>query len=293
MDVVLGLAVLAAFVFLAARARPTTPAPRRHSGRRRATATATAAGRHPVAVIVARAGRWLWSGDRVDWGRLVPPRARRRWEAATVTGRFPRDRGEWESQRPAFGPDGPLPPPQPERPPPQRPGRPTVANRDHSGWTTLPGPSRRPGHSDRPTPPPAGGGGTPTGGDHVSRGRIPIDIDWAEWLDDPGFDQLLKAPKGIEGLDFSRAEVIVAAVVYLDKLATALSGAAEAAAEDIGRRGLSVRVKAELRQAAESLGASADHYRGAGWELVEHHPDLFHLAMSKDKDPIGAARTAR
>lgn len=121
----------------------------------------------------------------------------------------------------------------------------------------------------------------------MPRARIPIDIDWAEYLDDPGFAQLLKAPEGIEALDFSRAEVIVATVVYLDKLATALSGAAEGFAEDVSRRGLSTHVKARLNDAAESLGASADHYRAAGWALLEHHRDLFYLVMSKQTAPIG------
>ena len=77
-------------------------------------------------------------------------------------------------------------------------------------------------------------------------------------------------------------------MLYLDELLTGLSEKAQEVADNIGRRGLSTHVKKELREGAESLGTSADHYRGAGWAMFEHHSDLFNLVMSKGTAPIGS-----
>jgi hypothetical protein len=121
----------------------------------------------------------------------------------------------------------------------------------------------------------------------VPRGRAPIDIDWSEHLTDPGFAQLLRFPAGVDDLDFTDGPTVVAFMVYMDSLATALAEAADYAAEQIARRNFARSVSAAMRDAGEDLGNSADNYRHAAWALRDNHPDLFELRVSKPVDPIG------
>jgi|GEM_PF-3545590 len=176
---------------------------------------------------------------------------------------------------------GPTPPRPPAQPPPDGAGDGPTAGRA----TDRPELSRRPDPVDPalvvPHP-------VPQGGLLMARTRAPIDIDWSEYLTDPGFAHLLRAPAGFEGLDYSDGPTVVATMVYLDKLATQLSQAAETAALEISRRGFSHGVAAGLQGAAEAMSNAADYYRSAAWALRENHPDLFELRVSKPVNPIGA-----
>lgn len=115
-----------------------------------------------------------------------------------------------------------------------------------------------------------------------------IDMDWQDHLTDPGFAQLLLAPKGFEELDLSDGPTVVATSIFLDKLATGLSEAAEHVSREIGQRAFSDDVRKAMEEAAESLGNAADGYRTVGHVLKRDHVDLFHLRVSKPVEPIGA-----
>jgi cell wall-associated NlpC family hydrolase len=134
-----------------------------------------------------------------------------------------------------------------------------------------------------PAPPP------PQGAPMKFRVTSPdIDIDWEATLDDPGFSQLLLAAKGFEEIDLSDGPKAIATVVFLDKLATSLSEAAEHVAGEIWRRNFSDDVRQAMSEAAQDLANAADGYRTVGHALESEYGGFFHLRVSKPVEPIGA-----
>ncbi|SBW17935.1 hypothetical protein FDG2_0433 [Candidatus Protofrankia californiensis] len=169
----------------------------------------------------------------------------------------------------------PAAPQSPQTVPPQVPA-PRVASVPAE---RVPTPQRPPHHP------------TPQGRGLTVQNRAPIDINPFDYLTDQGFDRLLRVPEGMERLNYSNGETVVALVVYLDLLTTAFAEGGDRAADEIAARAFNPSVVKEMREAAAKVGEAADLYRMAAKQLIDKHPDLFDLRVSKDAGPIGHGTT--
>ncbi|WP_347402960.1 NlpC/P60 family protein [Protofrankia symbiont of Coriaria ruscifolia] len=172
-------------------------------------------------------------------------------------------------------PTAPPTAPQPPQPAPQAVPAPRTPS---AAEVRLPTPQRPP----HPLPVPV-----PQGRGLVIQNRAPIDINPFDYLTDPGFARLLRVSDALEQLNYSSGETIVALVVYLDQLTTALAEGGDRSADEIAARKFDTNVVKEMREAAAKVGEAADHYRMAAKQLIDKHPDLFALRVSKDAGPIG------
>jgi hypothetical protein len=94
--------------------------------------------------------------------------------------------------------------------------------------------------------------------------------------------------RAIEETDFGDANQVVAVLLYMDLLTTALAEAGDQIRIEVARRRLAPTVGQALGAAANDVGAGADGYRRAARRLTTEHPDFFETDMSKPRNAIGA-----
>jgi len=115
----------------------------------------------------------------------------------------------------------------------------------------------------------------------------PYNLNWREHLQDPGFEALLKAAKGIQDVDLSKGEKVAALYMWTTEFLTVVADGIGYAADEAARRGLAKPVHSAVSLSADLITNAATSALRAEKNLFELHDTFFTTDLSKDTQRIG------